>query len=165
MDHRSGIHPCCFRHHRVYTGPASGMVLGPPAYPGGKLIFYPRVHRWKHDPYHSWKAPCSFRVATKYIREFCTRRMPVLIRGSRWLHGRNTVPSRSGKDYFSSVYSGTENYAGLIFFYPRYAGPPKDHAGCLPGVYTDDGGDNTDDPGAMTRDGPCCDPWMSEKPL
>ena len=28
-----------------------------------------------------------------------------------------------------------------------------------------DAGANTDDPGAMTRDGPCYDPWMSESPF
>ena len=89
----------------------------------------------KHDPYHSWKAQFSFCVATEYIREFRTQRMPVLIRGSRWLQGRNTVPSRSGTDHFWSVYSGTENCAGLIIL-SRICRCVKDHAGCLPGVYT-----------------------------
>ena len=113
----------------------------------------------KNYPYHSWKAtvflPCSHRVH----REFGTRRTPqVLIRGSRLLHGRNTVPSRSGTDHFSSVYTGTEKCAGLIFFYSTgmqvRQGSHRTPARCLHG----DAGDNTDDPGAMTRGGPCCDP-------
>ena len=96
----------------------------------GKFIFPPRVHGWKMTLNHSWKALCSFRVATEYIREFRTRRMPVLIRGSQWLHRT----SRSGTDHFSSLYSGTENCAGLIFL-SWICWCAKDLAGCLPGVY------------------------------
>ena len=122
----------------------------------GKINFPSRSTQMKNDPYHSWKAPCSFRVATRYIQEFRTRRMPVLIRGSRWLHRRNTVPSKSGTDHFSSVYSGTENCADLIFItdIPVRQGSRRMPAQCIHG----DAGDNTDDPGAMTRDDPCCDP-------
>ena len=91
--------------------------------------FPSRSTRMENDPYHSWKAPCSFRVATG---------SPILRPASsgcqtpgctRWLHGRNTVPSRSDTNHFSSVYSRTEN---LIL--PRICA--KDHSGCLPGVYT-----------------------------
>ena len=74
----------------------------------------------------------------------------------RWLHRdsrmytvatrRYTAPTKSYTDYFSSVYSGTKNCAGLIF--PWTCRCAKDHAGCLPGVYTDDAGDNTDHPGS-----------------
>ena len=122
-DHRSGIIRVVSG-IIVYTpGRHPGVVLGAPAYPG-KLIFRPGVHGRKIIRYHSWKAPCSFCVATKYIREFRTRRMSVLIQGSRWLHGRHTVRSRSGTDHFSSMYSGTENCAGLIFYH-GYAGAPR----------------------------------------
>ena len=115
-DHRSGI-------IRVVSGIT---VYTPGRHPAwslahrhiwGKINFLSRSTRMKNDPYHSWKAQCSFRVATEYIREFRTRRMPVLIRGSCWLLGRNTVPCRSGTDHFSSVYSGMENCAGLIFYH------------------------------------------------
>ena len=88
----------------------------------------------KNDPYHSWKAPCSFRVATEYIREFRTRRMPVLMRASRWLHGRNTVPSRSGtygqgggRDGSLCLHPCTpgRKIAQVSFFYHWYAGAPR----------------------------------------
>ena len=75
-----------------------------------------------------------------------TRRLPVATR-------RYTAPTRSDTDNFSSVYSGTKNCAGLIF--PRTCRITPDDAGCLPGVYTDDAGDNTDHPGlrsGMIRD-------------
>ena len=84
----------------------------------------------KNYLYHSWKAPCSFCVATEYIWEFRTRRMPVLIRGSRWLHGRNTVPSRSGGSFSNRVLRDEKLRKSRIC---RCA---KDNAGCLPGVYT-----------------------------
>ena len=118
-------HQCCLRHHRVCIHRA-GIQCGPwrTCISRGKLMFCPGRHGWKNDPYHSWKVPCSFRVATEYIREFRTRRMSVLIWGSRWLHGRNTVPSRSGTYHVSSVYSGTENCAGFIFYH-GYAGAPR----------------------------------------
>ena len=85
----------------------------------------------KNDPYHSWKAPCSFRVATG---------SPVLRPASsgcdtpgctRCLHGRNTVPSRS--DY-GSFFIRVLRDRKLIS--PRICWCAKDHAGCLPGVYT-----------------------------
>ena len=38
---------------------------------------------------------------------------------------------------------------------------PLRQGSCLHG----DAGDNTDDPGAMTRECPCCDLWMSENPF
>ena len=87
----------------------------------------------KNNPYHSWKAPCSFRVAAEYM-----------------------VPSRIVTDNFSSVYSGTENWAGLIFItdMPVRQGSRRMPARCIHG----DAGENTDDPRAMTQDGPCCDP-------
>ena len=92
--------------------------------------FPSRSTRMKNDPYHSWKAPCSFCEATG---------SPVLRPASsgcetpectRWLHGRNRVPSRSDTDHFSSVYSGTENK-----FSPRYAGAPRTMPDACP-VYT-----------------------------
>ena len=74
----------------------------------------------------------------------------------RWLYGdsrmytvatrRYTAPTRSYTDHFSSVYSGTKNCAGLIF--PPTCRIMPDHAGCLPGVYTDDAGAYTDHPGS-----------------
>ena len=128
-------HLCCLRHHRVCTGQASGIVLGTPAYPGISFSFSSQSTRMKNDPYLSWKAPCSFRVTTDYIREFCTRSMPILIPGSRWLHGRNMVAFQEWYGSFSSVYSRTENCAGLIFLSQIFR-CAKDHDGCLPGVYT-----------------------------
>ena len=84
----------------------------------GNFNFPSRSTRMKNYPYHSWKAPCSYRVAIKYIREFRTGRMPVLIRSSRWLYtGRNTVPSTSCTDHFSSVFSGTKKMRRLFDFF------------------------------------------------
>ena len=98
----------------------------------GKINVLSRSTRMENDPYHSWKAPCFFRAAAEYIREFHTRRMPVLIRGSRWLHGRNTVPSRSGTIHFSSVYSGWK--IAQVWSLSRICRCTKDHVGCLPSV-------------------------------
>ena len=44
---------------------------------------------------------------------------------------------------------------------PVRQGPRWMPARCIHG----DAGDNTDDPGAMVRDGPWCDTWMCESPL
>ena len=66
------------------------------------------------------------------------------------------MPSRSDTDNFSSMYSGTENY-----IFPGYAGAPRttpDACRCVCIYIHGDTGDNTDDPGAMIRDDPWCDP-------
>ena len=44
---------------------------------------------------------------------------------------------------------------------PVRPGPHRMPARCI----HSDAEDNTDDPGVMTRDGLCCDPWMSENPF
>ena len=50
-------------------------------------------------------------------------------------------------------------------FFPGYAGAPRITADACPVYVHGDAGDNTDDPGAMVRDDPCCDPWMCESPF
>ena len=268
-DHHSGI----IRVVSCIHWAGIGMVLGAPAYPG-KIDFASRSTQMKKDPYHFWKEPYSFSVATKYIREFCTRRMPVLIQGSPrastgggqggqvpptfksggdiisfvpptffdqthyWKHEKllcfnniihlawfllhsalkclfsmaniqkvPTVPSppptpsprtssvaslprsvspptfqklltplglpvATGKEHgaFQEWYRSffirvlrTENCTGLIFItdMPLHQGSRWMPARYLHG----DAGDNTDDPAAMTPDGPCWDPWMSESPF
>ena len=51
---------------------------------------------------------------------------------------------------------------------PVRQGSRRMPARCLHGdawANTDYAGDNKDDPGAMTRDGPCYDLWTSESPF
>ena len=109
-----------------------------------------RSTRMKNDRYHSWNAPCSFRVATgsPVLRPASSRcEIPEC---TRWLHGRNMVPSKSDTDHFSSVCSGTENQFSVDI--PVLQGPCQMPARCIHG----DAGDNTDDPRAMIRDDPWC---------
>ena len=61
-------HPCYLRHYRVYTGEASGEILGVPAYPGKKLSllnFSSRSSRMKTIrplPCRHRVPPCSRRI-------------------------------------------------------------------------------------------------------
>ena len=95
------------------------------------------------------------------------RRLPGCI---RWLHGdsrmntvatrRYTAPTRSNTDHFSSVYSGTKNWAGLIFSpdMPDHAGwrrmPSRLSTRMMPVITR-----------IKIRDDPGCDPWMCESPF
>ena len=80
--------------------------------------------------------------------------MPVLKRTSRWLHytcilvatRRHTAHTREWYGSFFIRVFRDEKLRRFIFFH-RTCRCAKDHAGCLPGVYTDDAGDNTDHPG------------------
>ena len=65
--------------------------------------------------------------------------------------------TRSDTDHFPSVYSRDEKLHRFNFFSPDIPvlqGSRRMPDWCLHG----DAGDNTADPGAMNRDGPCCDP-------
>ena len=86
----------------------------------------------KNNPYHSWKAPRSFRVATGSLALWpvsCGRETP---RCTRWLHRRNTVPSRSDTDNFFIRVIRNGNPPPPPY---RICQCAKDHAGCLPVVY------------------------------
>ena len=104
----------------------------------------------KNDPYYSGKTPCSFcSVATgsSVLRPaFSGLETPGC---TRKIHGRNTVPSRSDTDNFSSV---AENYFSLdycgVFLLPRTTPVFFMPTRCLHG----DAGDNTDNAGSNTDD-------------
>ena len=68
---------------------------------------------------------------------------------------RYTAPTRSDTDHFHPCTPGRK--IAQVYFFPRTCRCTKDHTGCLPGVYTDDVGDNTDHQ-IKIRDDPGCDP-------
>ena len=79
----------------------------------------------KHDSYHSWKAPCSVRVATEYIREFRTPRMLVLKYGAPggYTEGTRCLPGVVWI-IFHLCTLGRKIAQGLIVYH-GYAGAPR----------------------------------------
>ena len=74
-------HPCYLRHYRVYTGEASGVILGVPAYPGKKLSllnFSSRSSRMKQSVLFP-VGTVYLRVAAEYIRDSPCRHREVRI--------------------------------------------------------------------------------------
>ena len=93
----------------------------------------------KNILYHSWKAPCSFCVATgsPVLRlAFSGCETPGC---TRWLHGRNMGPSRGDTDHFHPCTPGRKNNFSLDM--PVCQGPCRMPARCTVC--------NTHDPGAM----------------
>ena len=129
--HCSGNHPCCLRHHRIDTGQATGVILGAPAYPWWKIkpaqFFVPeyRDQIWS-VPVREGTAflPCShreLRIKTGICRVRNSRMYP---EATRKEHG-------SFQEWFGSFF-----IRGVKLILPRILRCAKDHAGCLPGVYT-----------------------------
>ena len=118
--------------------------------------FPSRSIRMKNDLYHSWKARCSFRVATG---------SPVLRPASsgcetpgctRWLHGRNTYGAF--QEWYGSFFIRVLQDGKLII--PQICWCAKDATGCLPSVYT-----VMPEITRLIQDDPWCDLWMYESPF
>ena len=105
----------------------------------------------KNYPYHSWKAPCSFHVATGKPR-IKDRHSPDVLGGytdgTRW-DTKKFHPCTPGRIIDSPPPPPP--------YMPVRQGPRRMHARCIhgdAGDNTDDTGDNTDDPGATILDDP-----------